>query len=358
MSLKILVLGATLPEMISSATALGHERVEVVAAPDLACAADEVHRQHFAGVLLDLDRCGDGAGLQLLLGSERLRGMPVLMLASSPDQAAALAFDAGAAFDWVLKPVSPALLQRRLQPWLDLAARQCELEEQTQDAHRLARLQKQTLGALSHDVRTPLSTLSLNAELVARAAESPALAQAAQRIKTALAMLDLQIDHLVHIAAPGDTGLRPLVRPLDLRSMVQDRLRALSEAAPAIATWALSGEGDAQGRGDATLIEDAIDGLFKLVAAHAGAGAVSVLVDGRSQRLLSLRIQFADALPEPVKQPFFGTTSGPSISNAGPDAHAWSEAEAIVRAHGGSLIGRSRPRDGTLIECLLPRDAD
>ncbi len=357
MVLKILVLGAAPPELMASATALGHEGIDVVAAHDLSDAAEQARRQGFALVLLDLDLCGDASGLQPLLGSDGLRGVPVMLLSSSPEQAAALGLDGAAMVDWLHKPVPAAQLQRKLKLWLDLVARQREFEEQTQELHRLARVQKQTLDALSHDVRTPLSMLSLNAELVARAGESPALLQAAQRMKTALAMLDLQIDHLVHIAALGDTGLRPLVRPLDLRAMVQDRLRALCEPAPAMATWALSGAGDAQGHGDTTLIGDAIDGLFRLVAAHAGTGAVGVMVDGRSQHLLSLRIQFADVLPEPVKRQFFGTTPEASSSNLGPGVHAWAEAEAIVRAHGGSLIGRSRPRDGTLIECLLPRRA-
>ena len=356
--LKILVLDASPRQMLAAEGGLSDESVQVLGARDLA-AAIELARQHeVALALLDLDLPGGDAGVRQLCNSERLRGVPIVVLGSTPAQASAWDSGDAGAVDFLLKPLPAQRLRRSLRRWLDLAVQKAELDEQQQELQRLARLQAAMIGALSHDIRTPLSALTLNAELVARGSEAHSLRQAAQRIRSALAMLGLQIDHLVNVAGPGNTGLRPIARPLDLCALVQDRLRAFSERSPTTPEWALSGEGDAEASVDATLIADALDALLKLAAAHAGAGAVTVVVDGQSRRSVTLRIQFAAALPDAGQRQLFAGAPpqpGAPAPRVGP---ALAEAESIVRAHGGSLIGRSRLREGTLFECLLPRGLD
>lgn len=356
--LKILVLDASPQQLLATEAGLVDETAEVLCARDVP-QAHELARQHaVALVLVDLDLCAADAGLQQLLGDERLRGVAVVMLGSSPAQAHALHDVASAALDFLLKPVPAQRLQRRLRIWLDLAAQRGERDERQQELQRLARLQAQMVGALSHDIRTPLSALMLNAELIARGSEAQNLRQAAQRIKSALAMLGLQIDHLVNVAGAGDAELRPMVRPLDVRALVRDRLLAFCDRSPGGPEWSPSGEGDATAWVDATLLGDAIDGLLKLAAVHAGDGPVSLAVDGRSLRSLTLRIQFAAVLPDAEQRQLFGgapAQPGQRAAHVGP---ALAEAESIVRAHGGSLIGRSSPREGTLFEWMLPRAID
>lgn len=355
--MKILVLDASPQQLLATAVVQVDETAEVLRASDVVQAQTLVHQHEVALVLLDLDqdpdRCDADAGLQQLLLSERLRGVPVMMLGASPAQADALHDIAHAAFDFLLKPVPAHRLQRKLRFWLGLAAQQAELCERQQELQRLARLQAQMVSALSHDIRTPLSALMLNAELILRGSEAQNLRQAAQRIKSALAMLGLQIDHLVNVGGSSEAELHPALRVLDVRALVQVRLVAFRARLPGGPQCLATGEGDATARVDATLFGDAVDSLLKLAAAHAGQGAVSVSVDGRSRRTITLRLQFDAVLPD--AEQLFGGAPAPAGQDAQPVGPALAEAVSIVRAHGGSLIGRSRPREGTLFEWMLPR---
>ena len=356
--LKILVLDTSPTQLLASAEGVQDGSIEVAPVSGLQAALDLVRDQDFALALLDLDLCNDGQLLRRLLASTGLRDVPVILLGSSPAQADGLEAAGAVLHDFLLKPVPAQRLHGRLRLWLELAARRLEFDERQQELQRLARLQSVMVDALSHDVRTPLSALTLNAELIARGSEAQNVRQAALRIKSALAMLGLQIDHLARVAAGGDTGLRPMLGPLDARALVQERVTALSTRVPAVLAWELTGEGDAQLQGDATLIADAVDGLLKLAAAHAAGGPVNVVVDGRSRRTLRLGIQFDQALPDAEQRRLFA--SPPAAQRQPPSSFdgAWDEAGSVVRAHGGSLIGRSRPREGTVFECLLPREAD
>lgn len=356
--LKILVLDASPTHPLAGAEGVQDGSIEVVPAAGLQEALGLVREHAFALALLDLDLCSDTPLLRQLLGSPPLRDLPLILLGSSPAQADGLEAAGAVLPDFLLKPVPAQRLHARLRLWLELASRQLEFDERQQDLQRLARLQAGMVDALSHDIRTPLSALTLNAELITRGSEAQNVRQAALRMKSALAMLGLQIDHLARVAAGGDTGLRPMVGPLDARSLVQERMAALSARMPAVQAWQLSGEGDAQIQGDATLLADAVDGLLKLAAAHAAGGTVNVAVDGRSRRALRLGLQFEQTLPDAEQLRLFACAPAtPGLAAPRADT-AWGEAVSIVRAHGGSLIGRSRPREGTLFECLLPRGTD
>lgn len=361
--LKILVLDASPQQLLATAVGLVDETVEILHASEVV-QAQALARQHVVALVLvdldldlqpDPDRRAADAGLQQLLGGERLRGVPVVLLGSSAAQADALHEVASAALDFMLKPAPAHRLQRRLRFWLALAAQQVECEERQQELQRLARLQAQMVEALSHDIRTPLSALMLNAELIARGSEAQNLRQAAQRIKSALTMLGLQIDHLVNVAGSAEAELRPMMRPLDMRALVLDRLAAFRARSPGGPQWLPGGEGDATASVDATLFGDAIDGLLKLAAAHAGQGPVNVAVDGRSRRSITLRLQFDAVLPEAEQRQLFGGVPAHPGQDAPRVGPALAEPESIVRAHGGSLIGRSSAREGTLFEWMLPR---
>ncbi len=356
--MKILVFDAAPEQLLAAQARLAADSAEVLPARDVAAARSLAEQHDVALLLVDQDPLPADKGLQQLLGCDRLRGVPIVVLGSSAAQAAALHDVASAGFDFLLKPVPAPRLGRRLGIWLERAVQQIDDDEREHALQRLARLRAQMIDALSHDIRTPLSALLLNAELVARGSEAPGLRQAAQRMKSALSMLGLQIDHLVNAAGAAEAELHPVMRTLDLRALVQDRLLAFGARSPGTPEWSHAGEGDATAQVDATLIGDAIDGLLKVAAENAGAGPVNVAVDGRSRRSITLRIQFDAVLPDGRQQQFFGgapVQAGPGAPRAAP---ALAEAESIVRAHGGTLIGRSKVREGTLFECMLPRGLD
>ncbi len=257
--------------------------------------------------------------------------------------------------DFLYAPPDPHLLAAKVQVFRDLHHQQRQMAERLDEMKRLSRVNALMIGALSHDIRTPLAALALNAELVIRRAELQGLRQAGERIKAATNTLGRQVDHLVNLSSlPGD-DLRPDLAEADLAAVARGRIDVAASFMLADVDVALQVDGEVRGLFDSHLIGEALDQLLLLCAIHGAGVAVRVHVDGHSRRALVLRVAMDLVLPEAACQHLFGggqAIPGLPPSQVGPGLHA---TERVARAHGGSFVGRSRDREGTLFELILPR---
>ena len=122
-----------------------------------------------------------------------------------------------------------------------------------------------------------------------------------------------------------------------------------------MSTSSLQADGEVRSLFDGHLVGEALDQLLLLCAIHGAGFPVRVHVDGHSRRALVLRVAMDHVLPEAACQHLFGggqAVPGLPPSQVGPGLHA---TERVARAHGGSFVGRSRDREGTLFELILPR---
>jgi signal transduction histidine kinase len=197
--------------------------------------------------------------------------------------------------------------------------------------------------------------MMLNAELLIRQTESPSLQKAGQRVKAAATLLGRQVDHL------GSLARRPCellqVQPVrgDLATLAAQRLDIESNQAVMWAPPVFDRLGDTSGDFDAELMAQTLDQLLMQAATHAGDSGIRIQVDGSAQRSLMLRISFDTVLEPEASIHLFGGSepvSGMSSAQVGPGLQ---EPERVARAHGGSLIGISRARQGTMFELMLPR---
>ena len=81
-------------------------------------------------------------------------------------------------------------------------------------------------------------------------------------------------------------------------------------------------------------------------------------LDGQHRDRLSLVVSIARAIPADEQERLFvpaPKTAGRESPGLGLGLHA---IDAFVRAHGGSVLGRSRAPEGTVFELMLPRRAD
>ncbi len=308
--------------------------------------------------LLDVQMPGmDGFTLaELMRGAERTRHVPIIFLTAGSQEAqrSFKGYEAGAV-DFIYKPVDAHVLRSKVAVFADLHRQRLMLAERIVEQERLARVNALMLGALSHDIRSPLSVMMLNAELLIRQTESPSLQKAGQRVKAAATLLGRQVDHL------GSLARRPCellqVQPVrgDLATLAAQRLDVESNQAVMWVPPAFERVGDTTGDFDPELMAQAIDRLIMQGATHAGDCGIRIQVDGAAHRSLTLRISFDRVLePEAAIHLFGGTepVSGMSSALVGPGLE---EPERVARAHGGSLIGASRARQGTMFELLLPR---
>lgn len=299
----------------------------------------------------------DGFALaELMRGAERTRHVPIIFLTagSHETQRNFRGYEAGAV-DFLYKPVDPRVLRSKIAVFADLHRQRQLLAERIAEQARLARVNSLMLAALSHDIREPLTVMMLNAELLIRRSELPALQQAGTRMKTAARVLCRQVDHLSSLAQRPANPPRPQVQDVDLAQLVAQRLDAEANRAVLWAPPTFEHSGDTRGELDPALITQAVDQLLLQAVTHAGDAPLRLEVDGTATRSLSLRLCFETVLSDAAGLYLFGgcePVSGMATASVGPGL---AEPERIARAHGGSLIGSSRQRHGTLLEMLLPR---
>ncbi|MDT7835089.1 hybrid sensor histidine kinase/response regulator [Aquabacterium sp. OR-4] len=355
---KILVVDDTASNLMVMQALLARDDVQVLTARSGPEALELLLLHDVALALLDVQMPEmDGPALATLMrGTERTRLVPIIFVtAIDPDpQRRYRGYEAGAV-DFVYKPVEPVVLRSKVEVFLSLHRQQRELDARMRELERAVALNQMVIGSLSHDIRTPLAALTLNAELVMRRAENPAVQEAGQRIKAAIGMLGRQIDHLVNLASLTDGMLEPRIADGDLPTLVRERAQACLPGLLEAGQLQLNIDGDAALAFDPTLVTQALDQLMILMAAHRGEQTVQLQIDGHARRLVLLRLHTPAVLPEAVQAHLFGGgphQPGVAGVRVGPGLAL---VERIARSHGGSLIGRSRARDGTLFELMLPR---
>ena len=238
----------------------------------------------------------------------------------------------------------------KVQVFVDLYRQRLMLAERMAERERLLQLNATMLSALSHDIRAPLTALALNAELLIRRSDP-----VGRRVKAATTMLARQVDHLVNLAALPSGELRPQLAPCDLSALVAERLENPSNASLLPCPVVFVAEGDGQVQIDRDLVASAIDHLLLQAATYSGDSGVQVSLDGSGRRVVALRIAFEAVLGEAAALHLFGSAVlevGVAVAHVG---SGLAMPERVARAHGGSLIGHSREREGTLFEVLLPR---
>ncbi|WP_423600427.1 hybrid sensor histidine kinase/response regulator [Roseateles sp. MS654] len=356
--ISVLVVDDKPQNLLAMKALLADSGLEVLTAESGPAALELLLTQDVMLALLDVQMPGmDGFALaELMRGAERTRHVPIIFLTagSQEGQRSFKGYEAGAV-DFIYKPVDAHVLRSKVAVFADLHRQRLVLAERIVEQERLARVNALMLSALGHDIRSPLSVVMLNAELLLRQTESPSLQKAGQRIKAAATLLGRQVDHLGSLARRPCELLQVQAVRGDLATLAAQRLDVDSNQTVLWSPPVFERVGDTTGDFDPELMAQAVDQLLMQAATHAGDGPIRIHVDGGAHRSLMLRISFDAVLdPEAAIHLFGGSepVSGMSSAQVGPGLQ---EPERVARAHGGSLIGSSRARQGTMFELLLPR---
>lgn len=338
---------------------LTDDELEVLTADSGPAALALLLAHDVALALLDIQMPGmDGYMLaELLRGNERTRRVPIIFLTagSREDQRTFRGYEAGAV-DFLYKPVDGGVLRSKVAVFVDLHRQRRELSQRMAEQEHLTRLNAQMLSAITHDLRTPLAALMLNAELLLRRGELGGLQRAGERIKAATAQMSKQVDHLVNLAQLPSDALQPRRVPCDLACIAQACVSdaqglGLSESP---LQWHVEGDGEALL--DPALMREALDHLVLQAITYAGETPVSVQLDGSARRTLAWRVSYPVSLPVSARGYLLGDTGMVQDGDVLPKVGVGLQrAEDIARAHGGSIVGYSRESEGTLFELVLPR---
>ncbi len=252
-----------------------------------------------------------------------------------------------------------------------LAAIDRAQSEQLEEQHRVTEAARERLAetlrmnelfvaVLGHDLRTPLSAISLGAAiLLKRSALCPEDAKAVGRIASSADRIARMIGQVLDLTR-SRLGEGIPVRPerLDLHELARRVVDELKLARPE-ASFRLRLEGDGWGEWDPDRLAQVLSNLGGNAVQHGAGAPVTVTVSGAGDAL-SLSVH-NDGPPIPAEslETIFGAFRGGTRSPAGSTGLGLGLyiTREIVHAHAGSILVRSTEAEGTTFTVLLPRFA-
>ena len=232
-------------------------------------------------------------------------------------------------------------------------------ESITRYSRELNRSKDRFLAILGHDLRTPLSAISMSASFMLETGDirEPTISGLNTIVRSAARMNQMVGDLLDLARAQFGQGI-PIVRgKMDARKVVDEVVAEVSASHPT-ARVHVDASGQLHGNWDSTRLAQALTNLIVNAVQH-GSSDAPVNVDARGlpdEVVLSVR-NHGPVIPGEKLNHIFGVTGQDHTDRAAGDhlglgLYITSE---IVKAHGGTIDASSSAEDGTAFTVHLPR---
>jgi len=324
-------------------------------------------QEDYAVVLMDVKMPGmDGFEAARLI-RQRPQVLPVLFVTAFADTAEEMirGYEAGAV-DYIVKPLRPQIVQNKVSMFVELwrAREQLRLSLQRveeRDRHlaenqRESEARERFISILGHDLRTPLSVISMAASVLSENDISPEQRErASARIRRSTERMSRMIRDVLDFARGRLGGGIPIApRDCDLGVLCQQSVDELRGAHPDRDVQLLQTGEDLRARADG---DRAIQVIANLVGNALQHGQDPVRVTARAEPaavVIEVENRGPPIPPELVSRLFepFGKKERTRTSGLGLGLYI---ANGIVRAHGGVLQVRSGPEPQTTFTVRWPR---
>lgn len=317
----------------------GDEALELLLAHEIALAFLDVQMPGIDGFTL----------AEIMREAPRTKHVPVIFVTADPrEQGRAFqGYDAGAV-DFLVKPVDPLILRHKAETFFRLARQKQQLEE-------TLRLNELFVAAVGHDLRNPLNSMMMCAELLGGPNADPETLRVVDRLKASGRRMTQMIEELLDLSRVRlGAGLPVSRQRCDARVVAE---RAIAELRVAngdrnLELDAVTVEGD----WDASRLEQLISNLVGNALTHGSPGSVVRVRVSREKDSLRLEVHNAGEIPaELVGQifaPFVSKRAGKKRGDGlGLGLYI---VEQIVLAHGGHVDVHSSPGEGTTFVVHLP----
>jgi PAS domain S-box-containing protein len=232
-----------------------------------------------------------------------------------------------------------------------------KLEEELRHA---VTFRERLMGIVSHDLRSPLGTISLAAQSILRRESAPPWARSsALRVKRSVDRMARMVSDLLDFTRIVATGGLPVERrPMDLRRPIQEAVEEIDVTHPGRVTLSLP-DHPVEGAWDPDRIHQVVTNLVTNAVQY-GAAKTAILVqlrDEHRQAVLSVTNQGpvigAEHLPS-LFDPFQKADVNAHREGLGLGLHIVYE---VVRAHGGTIDVTSGAEHGTTFTVRFPKSA-
>ncbi len=252
-------------------------------------------------------------------------------------------------------------------------ALELEREARMDALSRTVRFAELFVGVLGHDLRTPLNTIKLGAELLAMREHEVAVmppssdtlvrargdrSAPTQRILKSVDRMRRMIDDLLDFThARLGRGLPLAPREANLLEIAQGCIDELQTEEPAIE---VQSKGDPRGRWDPDRLAQLLTNLLANALEHGSQGSpIKVRIDGREAEGVELEVHNEGSI-EPAMLPVifdpFATGRRKRGHRTGLGLGLYITQQIAV-GHGGTISAQSEPGEGTTLRVLLPRQA-
>jgi signal transduction histidine kinase len=339
------------------------EAVELTHVSSVAAGIDAARAGGIDAVLLDLS-LPDADGLNALT---RMHGaapdIPIVVLTGLEDEAMALRGVRAGAQDYLIKgQVSAPLLSRALR-YAVARARAEEAEKREEAAGAAAQLREQFMAVLSHDLKGPLTSISMNAGLLLEKAElSERQLKIVARISRSADRMGRMIRDFLDFTRTRLGGGYELVRNQGALADICKQVVEELETGHPDRTVRFAATAQGWGAWDADRMAQVVSNLVSNGLQYSPPDTpVQITLSEDATRVIVEVHNDGDPIPADVLpvifDPYFRVrAAGRTGSTQGLGLGLYI-ASQIVIAHGGRIDVESTPGDGTTFRVTLPRGA-
>jgi signal transduction histidine kinase len=284
---------------------------------------------------------------ELIRGSERTRHIPLIFItAGSREQNWQFRGYESGAVDFLYKPIDPHMLTNKANVFFELQRRKQALAHELHERTAALRVNEMFMAVLSHDLRTPLMSITAAATLLKRQPDdADKVGAMAERMLSSGERMGRMIEDLLDVTRIRHAGGLALQwGPSNLQTLVQRTLDEVQTSFPhrVIETTL---QGDLRGVWDAERLCQVVANLVGNAVHHGGPDEpVRVAVDGTLADTVSVTVANGGTIaPELIANlfdPFHGREREPG-RHQGLGLGLFI-AHQIVRGHGGRIEVFSR----------------
>jgi two-component system sensor histidine kinase/response regulator len=324
----------------------GREALELLLVHDVALALLDVQMPEMDGFEL----------AELMRGTERTRHVPIIFLTAVHDtQRVFRGYEVGAV-DFLFKPLDPALLAHKVSTFVELHRQRIQLERLADELREMLHLNEMFVAAVSHDLRSPLSTVMMGAALLDNAVTDPTAKRAVARISSGASRMAGMLDQLYDLASARLAGGLALdLREADIRVLADKVFEELRLAYPDRSLIVQYDHGSIVGLWDEQRLGQVFTNLVGNAFRHGARGEDVRVVVGGASPVLVVEVHNGGEIPAELRPHLFDPFRRGSHAARDSLGLGLYIVRQIVLAHGGTIEFSSSAEAGTTFRMTLPR---
>jgi Osmosensitive K+ channel histidine kinase len=326
--------------------ASGPEALELLLVHEVALALLDVQMPDMDGFVL----------AELMRGSQRTRDVPIIFLTATPNDPARSfkGYETGAV-DFLHKPIDPRIILGKVDVFVQLYQQRQQLKAQNARLERALQLNEAMIAVLTHDLRTPLSAITLCADRIMVEVGDGPLARTAHHVESSARRMARMIDQLLDFSRIRSGVVRLELANHDLGALAETVVEEMRQANPTRAIE-VSTRGETLGYFDSTRMAQVLSNLLGNAVQYAlGSTPIVLDVDGSDAAVVRLSVRNAGVLPANLVQRIFEPFKGSFHQSRGLGLGLYI-VDQFVRAHGGTVVAQN-VEDGVEFKVTVPRHA-